>query len=101
MSEVFDHLQGVVSYGDAGHFAGILSHHFRFFQADGKAKFFASMCRVLDEPLKSFLCVGGKSSVVSKEHLSEQDLTDFVLGSGMAEIEKLKIKTCEEMCSIY
>ena len=50
------------------------------------------MCQALDEPLKSFLCVGSQSSVVSKEHLSEQELRDFVLGSGMGEIEQLKIK---------
>ena len=41
--------------GDAGHFADILCHHVGFFQADGKAKFFATLCQAVDEPLKSFL----------------------------------------------
>ena len=41
-----------------------------------KAKLFSSMCQTASD---SFLCVGSQSSVVSKEYLSEQELTSPVL----------------------
>ena len=84
VSEVLDHFQGVVPYGDTGHVAGILSHHVGF-----KAIRLMLRPNYLQACARPFLSVRSQSSVVSKEHLSEQEVTDLGLALKVGEIEQL------------
>ena len=49
------------------------------------------MSEVIDESLKGFLRVCGQGSVICKQHLPEEDLADFGLGTQTGQVEEAPI----------
>ena len=78
-----------------------ITHHVCFLQADDQAEFSAGMSQAVDEPLQSFLCVGGQGSVVGEEHLSQQELAHFCLGSQAGQVEQLAVRSRMEKHSVF
>ena len=101
VSEVLDFFQGVVPDGDAGRFTDVLSHHVCFLQADDQVEFSAGMSQAVDEPLQSFLCVGGLGSIVGEEHLSQQESAHFCLGLQAGQVEHLAARSHMEKHSVF
>ena len=77
-----------------------MSHDVGILQTDGKTKLIACVEEAIEEALDVFLPVGNKSSSIGKEQATEENLTDFGVGSALGRIGKFTIRSRVEEDSI-
>ena len=81
----------MVVNGDAWGAADVLSHDFGLLEADGQTKLPVNASEVANELLQCFRRVCCQSSVICKEHLSDQHLVHLGLGAESCEVEEVFI----------
>ena len=86
-----DDIQHAVVDCDGGWFLDILTHHVGFLDADGHSKVLAGAQKAVHEPLQLLFGVSDESGVISKEHVSDQSLSDLGIGFESGKVIKFAV----------